>query len=67
MVSSKLSDKLINRRSTTWRQLAEAQKQAEGDALIELFLEFPTLIKRPVFFTDTVIAVGFNPNELEGL
>jgi arsenate reductase len=61
------SDKLVNRRSTTWRQLSEEQRQSEGESLLKLLLEFPTLIKRPVFFTDQIFAVGFNPKELEGL
>lgn len=64
-LDSEFSDRLVNRRSTTWRQLSEAQKQSEGDALLDLLLQFPTLIKRPVMVTDRIIAVGFNPEELE--
>ena len=59
--------KLVNRRSTTWRQLSDEQRQYEGEALLGLLLEHPTLIKRPVFVTDEIIAVGFLPAELEGL
>ena len=66
-LNSDFSDKLVNRRSTTWRQLSEEQRQSEGESLLELLLEFPTLIKRPVFVTDQIFAVGFNPKELEGL
>lgn len=66
-LDSEFSDKLVNRRSTTWRQLSEEQRQFEGEALLKLLLEFPTLIKRPVFTTDQIVAVGFNPKELEGL
>ena len=64
-LGSEFADKLVNSRSTTWRQLSEAQRQSEGEALLELLLEYPTLIKRPVFVTDQIIAVGFNPGELE--
>lgn len=64
-LASEFSDKLVNRRSTTWRQLSEEQRQSEGEALLELLLEYPTLIKRPVIVTDKVIAVGFNEQELE--
>ena len=64
-LGSEFAGKLVNRRSTTWRQLSEAQRQSEGEALLELLLEYPTLIKRPVFVTDQIIAVGFNPGELE--
>ena len=66
-LDSDLSDKLVNRRSTTWRQLSEAQRESEGDALLNLLLDHPTLIKRPVFVTDRIFAVGFNPKELESL
>lgn len=64
---SPFAEKLVNRRSTSWRQLTDEQRQLKGNALIQLLTEFPTLIKRPVFVTDDIIAVGFNPKELEGL
>jgi len=66
-LNSDLSDKLVNRRSTTWRRLSEAQRASEGEALLQLLLDHPTLIKRPVFVTDRLFAVGFKPQELEGL
>lgn len=66
-LDSDFSDKLVNRRSTTWRQLSDEQRQLEGKALLELLLEHPTLIKRPVFVTDDIVAIGFNPNDLAGL
>jgi arsenate reductase len=66
-LDSDFSDRLVNRRSTTWRQLSEEQRGSEGDALLKLLLQFPTLIKRPVFATDQIVAIGFNPKELEGL
>ena len=64
---SPYADKLVNRRSTTWRQLSDEQRQFEGDALVEVLMEFPTLIKRPVFVTDSIVAIGFNPKELAEL
>ena len=66
-LDSPFADKLINRRSTTWRQLNDEQRQARGDAQLQLLLEHPTLIKRPVFLADDIVAVGFNPKELAGL
>ena len=63
-LDSSFSDKLVNRRSTTWRQLSEAQRNSKGEELLELLLQHPTLIKRPVFVTDEIIAVGFNAKEL---
>jgi arsenate reductase len=66
-LDSGFSDKLVNRRSTTWRQLSEAQRQSEGEMLLNLLMQFPTLIKRPVFVTDQIVAIGFNPKELESM
>jgi len=50
---------LLNKRSTTWKQLdPEAQQSAEGDAAA-LMAEHPTLIKRPVLIQGDTILVGF--------
>jgi len=64
-LASPFAGKLVNRRSTTWRKLSEAQRQSEGESLLKLLLQFPTLVKRPVFVTDQIVAIGFNPKELE--
>ena len=66
-LDSPLADRLVNRRSTTWRQLTDAQRQFEGDALRDLLLQHPTLIKRPVLVKDEIVAIGFNPKELTDL
>jgi arsenate reductase len=66
-MDSPFADRLINRRSTTWRQLSDEQRQLEPEALIQLLLEQPALIKRPVFVSDEIVAVGFNPTELAEL
>ncbi len=36
---------LLNRRSTTWRKLSEAQREAKP---VQLLLDHPALMKRPV-------------------
>ncbi len=66
-LDSPFADKLVNRRSTTWRQLSDEQRQFEGDEMLQLLLEHPTLIKRPVFVANEIVAVGFNPTELAEL
>ena len=60
-LASDFSDRLVNKRSTTWRQLSEAERDAAGDELVNLLLANPTLIKRPVFVDGDVVAVGFGP------
>ena len=63
-LESPLADKLVNRRSTTWRQLSEVERGYQDDDLLQLLLKHPTLIKRPVFVRGSIIAVGFNQTEL---
>jgi len=59
---------LVNKRSTTWRQLSEKEKQAAGDdaGLMALLLAHPTLIKRPVITNGkTILDIGFSPSHLD--
>lgn len=68
-LKSSFADKLVNRRSTTWRGLDETERASSGDALTALLLQHPTLVKRPVISAgpgadEEVIAVGFEPATL---
>ena len=60
-LASDFAEVLINKRSTTWRQLSESDRQAKGHEWVDLVLAHPTLIKRPVFVDGDVVAVGFGP------
>ncbi|KFN49704.1 Spx/MgsR family RNA polymerase-binding regulatory protein [Arenimonas composti] len=52
---------LVNRQSTTWRQLPETRKSPGSDAEWLLLLkEYPALIKRPVLVDDQGVGVGFS-------
>lgn len=55
-------DKLINRASTTWRQLADNRKSPGSDAEWKLLLrEYPALIKRPLLQReDGSVTQGFS-------
>lgn len=55
---------MVNRASTTWRQLPEHRKAAASDAEWKLLLrEYPQLIRRPVVVTgDGVVSQGFSDN-----
>ena len=57
-------DKLINRSSTTWRQLPEARKSPGSDAEWKLLLkEYPQLIRRPVVVGGAAgFSQGFSDN-----
>jgi arsenate reductase len=57
---------LLNKRSTTWRQLSDAEKQAAESDPMALLLANPTLIKRPVITDgETILDVGFSPSGLD--
>lgn len=54
-------DTLLNRRGTTWRKLPEDVKNAmDATRAIEVMLENPAIIKRPVLDTDGTLHVGFS-------
>jgi Spx/MgsR family transcriptional regulator len=52
---------LINKRSTTWKNLSESQRSSVSEAktAIALILEHPTLLKRPVLVTASGVYNGF--------
>jgi len=50
-------EKLINKRSTTYRSFTDAEKK---NITLVLTLKNPTLIKRPVLVTGDNITVGFS-------
>lgn len=55
---------LLNKRGTTWRKLDDRRKeQLDQTTAIELMLENPTLIKRPVLSDNTDCIVGFKEVE----
>jgi len=59
---------LVNKRSTSWRQLTDEQKEAltSGSDLTAL-TEMPTLIKRPVLETSDNLLVGFKEADYQQL
>jgi Spx/MgsR family transcriptional regulator len=66
-LESEYGDRLLNRRSTTWRQLSAAEKQAAERDPASAIGTHPTLLKRPVIADgDVVVGVGFDASSLEG-
>ena len=58
------SERLVNRRSTTFKQLSERDKAAlEGRDTVSVLQAQPTLIKRPVLEWDDRVSVGFKAEE----
>lgn len=56
-------DVMLNHNSTSWRQLtAEQQADLTETKALELMLETPTLIKRPILDTGNELLIGFKPD-----
>ncbi len=51
------ADALINRRSTTWRQLSE---EARTSSPAELLSSHPTLMKRPILVDGEKVTLGWD-------
>jgi len=59
---------LLNKRSTSWKQLDAADKEnITEEKVIALMLATPTLIKRPVLVAEDHFFVGFNPETYQTL
>ena len=60
---------LVNRKGTTWRKLPDERKAAitSKDAALELMLENPSVIKRPVLARDGQFSVGFSDTQYAAL
>lgn len=61
-------DALVNRRSATWRSLAAAERpELESSAMVDLLVDRPTLIKRPLFERDGEFRTGFGDEQRQWL
>ena len=59
---------LVNKRSTTWRNLPDTDKNiSSNQQAITLLLANPTLIKRPVTIKNKTILIGFKEDEFKVL
>ncbi|MUK75429.1 ArsC family reductase [Aliivibrio fischeri] len=61
-------ENVLNKRGTTYRQLSDEQKASlNEDTAIELLLEMPAMIKRPVLIHNNEYHLGFKPAQYETL
>ncbi len=62
------AEKLVNKRSTTWRELSESEREkASGNEVAKLLVTHPTLVKRPVIEHQNAISIGWTPAVKESL
>ena len=61
-------DVLVNRKGSTWRNLPDERKAAVTDkaSALELVLEMPSVIKRPVLDRGGEVSVGFSEPQYQG-
>lgn len=59
---------LVNKRSTTWRNLDQASKDSlNQQTALTLLLEQPTLIKRPIVLGGAQPLIGFNAKQYQNV
>lgn len=59
---------MLNKRSTSFRALSDEQKnRLDNDSLKALFLETPTLIKRPLLVNSDVAHLGFKSDQYQAI
>ncbi|MEO0871751.1 MAG: ArsC/Spx/MgsR family protein [Pseudomonadota bacterium] len=60
-------DRLLNKASTTWRGLSEAEKDAAASDPAALLIANPTLIKRPVIEAYGAVHIGWKKDVQDAL
>ncbi|MDX1465659.1 MAG: Spx/MgsR family RNA polymerase-binding regulatory protein [Halomonas sp.] len=59
---------VLNKRSTTWRQLDDEEKEhLDANSARELLLAHPTLLKRPLLENGDEILVGYRDGDYDSL
>lgn len=59
---------LINKRGTTWRKLPDKEKEIKTKTqAVELMVENPTIIKRPVLDVNKKIIIGFSDESYKSI
>lgn len=59
-------ENMLNKRSTSWRQLTDEQKQdLDRNKAMQLMLETPTLIKRPILDNNNKLIIGFKADHYQ--
>jgi arsenate reductase len=61
-------DVVVNKRSTTWKQLSDEQKEGLNETTaLDLLLANPTLVKRPVLTIDDSVFIGFKADQYHAI
>ena len=61
-------ENMLNRRGTTWRKLPEqTRQQLDVERALEIMLENPAIIKRPILGREDRWYLGFSPQQYEDI
>ena len=61
-------EKVLNKASTTWRELPEKEKAGVDEKkAVALLLVHPTLVKRPVLDRNGKLSLGFKPVDYQNM
>ena len=59
---------MINKRSKTWRDLSDEEKDYDANSARQLLLQHPTLLKRPLLeLDDGTIMIGYRDGDYDTL
>jgi Spx/MgsR family transcriptional regulator len=58
---------VLSKRATAYRELQLEGRDISEDALLDLMVEYPTLLKRPLLIGSGGSTVGFNPGKIRQL
>jgi arsenate reductase len=59
-------EKLVNRKSLTWRKIPESDRNnLNRSRALALLMDYPTLLKRPIFEADGFFALGFSEKRFD--
>lgn len=61
-------EQVLNKRGTTYRQLTQEQKASiDASSVIDLLVEQPAMIKRPILLVNNRYYIGFSASQYEAL
>ena len=59
-------ENMLNRRGTTWRNLpAELKDSIDRESALQVMLENPAIIKRPILAIDNRLCIGFDDRQYQ--
>lgn len=61
-------DAMVNKRSTTWKEMDDKTKDSLNEkTAVKVFLEHPTLIKRPLLDNGSTRYIGFKEEDYQNI